>query len=75
MLLSNGRSSFKPYYRLSENLHLTLDRRFCLLVPLVCRETHIPNELINLVNALQDIAEVSYGILKRQKWPPLAPDS
>jgi hypothetical protein len=30
---------------------------------------------INPVNAVQDVAEVPSGILKRQEWPPVKPDS
>ena len=66
---------FQPYDSLGQNLHLTLDGRTCLLVPLVCREIHIAEELIDQLYALQDIAKMPFAVPKRQEQPPVGPGS
>jgi hypothetical protein len=56
----------QPYYCLSEDLYFSLDSGFGLFVLRVPCEVHFPDESINLIDAIEDVAKMPFGIAKRQ---------
>jgi hypothetical protein len=65
---------FEPNDSLRQDLHLSLDGCFRLFVSLVSGEVHISDGLIDMVNTFENIAEMPFGIPKRQQQPPAAPE-
>jgi len=60
---------FQPYNSLSKNLNLSFDGSSCFLVSLVRRKIHILKELVDQVDAFQNVVEVLVGVDKRQELP------